>query len=45
MGTMLAVANANGLDAIGVEISRKRAENARSLALGSDQLLPAPEID
>jgi hypothetical protein len=45
MGTMLAVANANGLDAIGVEISRKRAENARSLALGSDQLFPAPEID
>jgi len=34
MGTMLAVANAHGLDAVGVEISRKRVENARSLVIG-----------
>ncbi len=33
MGTMLAVANAHGLDAVGVELSRKRADNARSLVL------------
>jgi tRNA G10 N-methylase Trm11 len=33
VGTMLAVANAHGLDAVGVELSRKRAENARSLVL------------
>ena len=33
LGTMLAVANAHGLDAIGVELSRKRAERARTLAL------------
>jgi hypothetical protein len=33
MGTMLAVANARGLDAIGVELSRKRAERARTLHL------------
>jgi hypothetical protein len=32
-GTMLAVANKHGLDAIGVELSAKRAEKARSLAL------------
>lgn len=32
VGTMLAVANAYGLDAIGVELSAKRAERARSLA-------------
>lgn len=31
LGTMLAVANAHGLDAIGVELSRKRAERARTL--------------
>ncbi len=30
-GTMLAVANAEGFDAIGVELSRKRAERARAL--------------
>jgi hypothetical protein len=34
MGTMLAVANAHGLSAVGVELSRKRVENARSLVLG-----------
>jgi hypothetical protein len=32
-GTMLAVANAHGLDAVGVELSRKRAEKARTLVL------------
>ena len=35
LGTMLAVANARGLDAIGVELSRKRAERARRLELGT----------
>ena len=34
VGTMLAVANAHGLDAIGVELSPKRAERARRLVLG-----------
>jgi tRNA/tmRNA/rRNA uracil-C5-methylase (TrmA/RlmC/RlmD family) len=33
-GTMLAVANARGLAAVGVEASRKRAEKARALTLG-----------
>jgi hypothetical protein len=33
MGTMLAVANAHGLSAIGVELSRKRARKARALSL------------
>ena len=37
VGTMLAVANAHGLDAVGVELSPKRAERARRLVLG-----PAP---
>lgn len=32
-GTLLAVANRRGLDAIGVELSRKRAERARALEL------------
>jgi len=32
-GTMLAVANAHGLDAVGVELSPKRAERARTLVL------------
>lgn len=31
VGTMLAIANAHGLDAVGVELSRKRAERARRL--------------
>ena len=35
IGTMLAVANARGLDAIGVELSPKRAERARTLTLRS----------
>jgi len=35
-GTMLAVANGHGLDAVGVELSRKRAERARRLrAIGA----------
>jgi hypothetical protein len=33
-GTMLAVANTHGLDAIGVELSRKRAARAMALSLG-----------
>jgi hypothetical protein len=33
IGTMLAVANDHGLDAVGVELSRKRAEKARVLEL------------
>jgi tRNA G10 N-methylase Trm11 len=33
LGTMLAVANRRGLDAVGVELSAKRAERARALAL------------
>ncbi|HVW27216.1 MAG TPA: hypothetical protein VHC69_17740 [Polyangiaceae bacterium] len=36
IGTMLAVANAHGLCAIGVELSRKRAARARRLELSSD---------
>jgi hypothetical protein len=35
VGTMLAVANAHGLDAVGVERSRKRAERARALVAGA----------
>lgn len=34
VGTMLAVANQHGLDAVGVELSPKRAERARRLVLG-----------
>ena len=32
LGSVLAVANAHGLDAIGVELSKRRARKARSLA-------------
>lgn len=35
VGSVLAVANARGLDAVGVELSRKRAERARTLQLRS----------
>jgi hypothetical protein len=35
IGSMLAVANARGLDAVGVELSKKRAERARTLKLRS----------
>ncbi|BDG07313.1 class I SAM-dependent methyltransferase [Anaeromyxobacter paludicola] len=42
VGTMLAVANAFGLDAVGVELSPRRAERARLLRLGPpDRLRPA----
>lgn len=34
VGTMLAAANERGLDAVGVELSRRRAAKARKLALG-----------
>jgi hypothetical protein len=34
MGTMLAVANRHGLDAVGVELSARRAARARKLVLG-----------
>lgn len=34
IGTILAVANAHGLDAVGIERNRKRAEAARTFALG-----------
>jgi hypothetical protein len=40
LGSVLAVANVLGLDAIGVELGRKRAQKARSLAL-SEERLPA----
>ena len=36
LGTALAVANVMGLDAVGVELSAKRAEKARSLAVRLD---------
>lgn len=44
-GTVLAVANALGLAAVGVELSRKRARRARGLRLGpgGELLGPAPE--
>lgn len=38
VGTVLAVANAMGLDAIGVEKAKKRAEQARALAVRADEL-------
>lgn len=38
VGTVLAVANALGLDAIGVEKARKRAEQARELSVRTDEL-------
>jgi hypothetical protein len=38
VGTVLAVANALGLDALGVEKSRKRCEQARLLVVRSDEL-------
>lgn len=36
IGTALAVANAHGYEAIGIEKNRKRAERARTLELGAD---------
>jgi len=41
MGSILAVANAYGLDAIGVELSAKRAARARTLQLRSSKQQPA----
>jgi hypothetical protein len=38
VGTVLAVANALGLDALGVEKARKRAEQARALIVRQDEL-------
>ncbi len=38
VGTLLAVANALGLDAIGVEKARKRSEQARALVVGAGEL-------
>lgn len=38
VGTVLAVANALGLDALGVEKARKRAEQARALRVTADEL-------
>ena len=38
VGTVLAVANSLGLDAIGVELSRKRSEQSRKLMVRSDEL-------
>ena len=38
VGTVLAVANALGLDALGVELSRKRCEQSRVLQVRADEL-------
>jgi tRNA G10 N-methylase Trm11 len=38
VGTVLAVANALGLEAIGVEKARKRSEQSRLLRVGADEL-------
>jgi len=38
VGTVLAAANALGLDALGVELSRKRCEQARALEIKADEL-------
>lgn len=38
VGTVLAVANALGLDALGVELSRKRCEQSRALRVRADEL-------
>lgn len=38
VGTVLAVANAFGLDALGVEQAKKRCEQARVLAVRQDEL-------
>ena len=42
VGTMLAVANAHGLDAIGVELSRRRAARARQLTMAMIEEEPPP---
>ena len=38
VGTVLAVANRLGLDAVGVEKNRKRAEDARALTVRADEV-------
>jgi tRNA G10 N-methylase Trm11 len=38
VGTVLAVANALGLDSLGVELSRKRCEQARALEIKPEEL-------
>jgi tRNA G10 N-methylase Trm11 len=38
VGTVLAVANALGLEALGVEKARKRAEQARALRVRADEM-------
>jgi hypothetical protein len=38
VGTVPAVANALGLDAVGVELARKRAEQARLLTVRAEEL-------
>lgn len=38
VGTVLAVANTMGLDALGVELSRKRCEQARALTVRADEV-------
>jgi hypothetical protein len=38
VGTVLAVANALGLDALGLELSRKRCEQSRTLQVGPEEL-------
>ncbi len=40
LGTLLAVANAAGLDAVGVELSRRRADRAGRLAPGRGRAAP-----
>jgi len=40
VGTVLAVANALGLEALGVEKAKKRCEQARALTVRADELLP-----
>ncbi len=42
-GTVLAVANAMGLDAVGVELNKKRAQRARMLALSDLEATRTPE--
>lgn len=44
-GTVLAVANHLGLDAVGVELSRKRAKKARALRMPFGDSPPAEDPD
>ncbi|HEX3595103.1 MAG TPA: hypothetical protein VHU80_08380 [Polyangiaceae bacterium] len=45
VGTMLATANAHGMGAIGVELSRKRAARARRLELSADATGTSPAMN